>query len=54
MAERVRHGGMRQKGLEMGIATEADLKEMAGAWDEWVATEDACLGCMHGEILIRK
>lgn len=54
MAERVRHGGMRQKGLEMGIATEADLKEMAEAWDEWVATENACLGCMHGEILIRK
>ncbi|KAI7280538.1 hypothetical protein KC345_g4688 [Hortaea werneckii] len=54
MAKRVRHGGMRQKGLEMGIATEADLKEMAEAWDEWVAIEDACLGCMHGEILIRK
>ncbi|RMY02437.1 hypothetical protein D0867_11055 [Hortaea werneckii] len=54
MAERVRHGGMRQKGLEMNITTETELQEMAEAWDEWVATEDACLGCMHGELIITK
>lgn len=54
LAERARNGGMRKKALEMGIATEASLDAMAQAWDEWVETEDACIGCMHGEILIQK
>jgi len=54
MAERCRRGGGRDKALELGIATEADFEEMAEAWAEWQATEDACHGMMHGEILIRK
>ena len=54
MAERIRNGEMRKKALDMGIANEADLKGMAKAWDVWVETSDACFGCMHGEILIRK
>ncbi|KAK1077943.1 hypothetical protein LTR33_007659 [Friedmanniomyces endolithicus] len=54
MAERCRRGGGRDKALELGIATEADFEEMAEAWAEWQAAEDACHGMMHGEILIRK
>ncbi|TKA77691.1 hypothetical protein B0A55_04002 [Friedmanniomyces simplex] len=54
IAERIRNGGMREKALEMGIATEADLEAMAQAWAEWQAAEDACHGMMHGEILIWK
>ncbi|KAK0921270.1 hypothetical protein LTS16_004903 [Friedmanniomyces endolithicus] len=54
MAERCRRGGGRDKALELGIATEADFEEMAEAWAEWQAAEDAYHGMMHGEILIRK
>ena len=45
---------MGKKAREMGIATMEECEEMAKAWEEWVATEDASYGSMHGEILIRK
>lgn len=54
LAERVRNGGMRKKAIELGIVTETDLDDIAKAWDEWIATEDACFGLMNGEVLIRK
>lgn len=54
MAERVRTGEMRKKALEEKVATEAELDAMAEAWDEWIAAEDGCLGCLNGEILIKK
>jgi len=45
---------MTDKIRELGLATEEELKMMGDAWDEWVETEDACHGSMHGEILISK
>lgn len=54
LADRVRGGGMTDKIRELGLATEAELKMMGDAWDQWIVTEDACHGSMHGEILIRK
>ena len=45
---------MRKKALEMGLVTEVDLEDMVKDWIEWIATDDACLGCMHGEILVLK
>ena len=54
MTERFREGGIREKALQEKLASEQELDEMAGAWDEWIAAEDACHGSMHGEILIRK
>lgn len=45
---------MRKKAIELGIVTETDLDDIAKAWDEWIATEDACFGLMNGEVLIRK
>lgn len=54
MRDRIKHGEMRKKLLSMGKVSEEDCKEMASAWDEWIATEDACLGAMHGEVIIRK
>ncbi|WPG99066.1 Hypothetical protein R9X50_00187100 [Acrodontium crateriforme] len=54
MAERARNGEFRKKALQVGIATDDEFEFMAKGWDEWIATEDACLGCMHGEILVRK
>jgi hypothetical protein len=54
MASRLREGGIRKKAIDMGIATEADIDEMAAAWEEWIKTPDAVHGSMHGEILITK
>ena len=53
-AQRIRTGGVGQKARSMGIATEAELEDMAKAWEEWAVTEDACYACLHGEILVRK
>lgn len=53
MAERARKGPMRQKAVVMGLATERDMDDMARAWEEWIRTEDATLGMMHGEVLIQ-
>lgn len=54
MAERIRDGGMTKKIREMGLASEEEIREMGDAWDEWIRTEDACHGSLHGEILIHK
>lgn len=54
MAERPRNGKLRDRALEEGWYTSAELDEMVEAWDEWVKTEDGSFGCMHGEVLIRK
>ena len=45
---------MRKQALEMGLVTEADLDDIVKDWNEWIATEDGCLGCLQGEILVRK
>ncbi|EMR67608.1 putative methylase involved in ubiquinone menaquinone biosynthesis protein [Eutypa lata UCREL1] len=55
MAERIRHGEMRKKGVEIGLITNDDqVEEMASAWQEWAQRDDASLGMMHGEIIIQK
>ncbi|KAK5107367.1 hypothetical protein LTR62_001347 [Meristemomyces frigidus] len=54
LAERVRVGEGTKRIRELGLATEEEIREMGDAWDEWIGTEDACHGSMHGEILIRK
>jgi hypothetical protein len=50
----IRGGRIRQKVLELGLATEDDLEEMAKAWEEWQEREDAIVGMMHGELLVQK
>ena len=52
-AKRIRTGSIGKKALSMGIVTEADLENMAKAWEQWAVAEDACFACLHGEILIR-
>ena len=55
MSERIRHGEMRKKALELGVITEDEqVEEMAKAWQEWAETDEATLGMMHGELLIQK
>ena len=54
MASRIRNGEMRKKTLELGQVSEEELDRMGDAWDQWIETEDASFGCMHGEVLITK
>jgi 2-polyprenyl-3-methyl-5-hydroxy-6-metoxy-1,4-benzoquinol methylase len=50
----VRGGRLRDIGVKAGFATEADLEEMAKAWEEWAKRDDSSLAMIHGEILIQK
>src|SRR3954469_11999259 len=36
-----------------GLATAADLEEVAAAWLRWAGADDGWLGMLHGELLIR-
>ncbi|ROV92766.1 hypothetical protein VMCG_09079 [Cytospora schulzeri] len=54
MVDQLRIGRLREIGLAAGLGTEDDLEEMATAWEEWSESDEAILGMMHGEILIRK
>ncbi len=54
MAERALNGEMRRKAVEIGAMTDDQAEEMAAAWQEWAARDDASMGMMHGEILIQK
>ena len=46
---------MRKKGIELGVVTDDEqVEEMAQAWQEWAKTDEATVGAIHGELLIRK
>jgi 2-polyprenyl-3-methyl-5-hydroxy-6-metoxy-1,4-benzoquinol methylase len=42
-----------EQALAYGLATRAELEEIAAAWLRWGAADDGWLGMMHGELLIR-
>ena len=42
-----------EQAVDHGLATTADLEEVAAAWLRWAAADDGWLGMMHGELLIR-
>lgn len=50
-AERTLKSSFAQTSLEGGLATQADLEEIAEAWREWGKEEDAWFVVLHGEIL---
>ena len=52
MRDRCDVGGVRSKALEMGIVTESELRGMKEAWEEWMQSEDAWFGCLHGEVIV--
>ncbi|KAL1857539.1 hypothetical protein Daus18300_010297 [Diaporthe australafricana] len=54
MVDALSKGRLRGIGLSSKLATEEDLQEMVAAWEEWATADDAILGMLHGEILIRK
>lgn len=54
MIQRLVDGPLRAKALELGLATKEDLDGMVKGWEEWMAAEDATLGIMNGEVIVRK
>ncbi|OQO07519.1 hypothetical protein B0A48_07216 [Cryoendolithus antarcticus] len=52
--DRIRGGAMRSKALELGIASEAEMEEMAREWERWIENVDGCCGSLHGELLVQK
>ncbi|KAK3897061.1 methyltransferase [Staphylotrichum tortipilum] len=54
MVERLREGQVRGKGIELGLVTEEGVEEMVKAWEEWMGREEAVLGIVNGEVVVRK
>jgi hypothetical protein len=52
LVDKCNSGASREKAIEMGIATEEELKQMAEGWRKWIDAEDGYLACMHGEALL--
>lgn len=50
-ADRVTQTALGTRAVELGLASAADLTEMADAWRTWAATPDAWFAVLHGEIL---
>jgi 2-polyprenyl-3-methyl-5-hydroxy-6-metoxy-1,4-benzoquinol methylase len=42
-----------EQAVGYGLATPAELDEIAAAWLAWAAADDGWLGMMHGELIIR-
>ena len=42
-----------EQAVAAGLATPAELEDVAAAWLEWAASDDGWLGMLHGELLIR-
>ncbi|KAL2193334.1 S-adenosyl-L-methionine-dependent methyltransferase [Corynascus similis CBS 632.67] len=54
MIDRLRTGQMRDKGFELGLVTERGIEEMIRAWEDWMAADDATMGIMNGEVIVKK
>jgi hypothetical protein len=50
-ADRITESAIATQAVEIGAATEAELREMADAWRNWAAEPDAWFAVLHGEIL---
>jgi SAM-dependent methyltransferase len=50
-ADRVETTALGARTVELGLATPADLTEMAEAWRTWAGSDGAWFGVLHGEIL---
>jgi ubiquinone/menaquinone biosynthesis C-methylase UbiE len=52
-ADRILHSDLARQLLSSGLAAQADLERISGAWREWAAAGDGWLSILHGEILCR-
>lgn len=53
-AERVQHSSYARHALDGGHATQGQLAELAQAWNDWAAHDDAWFVVVHGEVLARR
>lgn len=52
-ADRITSSALAGQAIERGLATPADLQEIAAAWRRWANHPDGWFGIIHGEILCR-
>lgn len=52
-ADRILHSSVARDLLVLGLATAAQLEEIAAAWRAWAAAPDGWLSIPHGEVLCR-
>jgi ubiquinone/menaquinone biosynthesis C-methylase UbiE len=52
-AERVVASNLAAQAMEYGVATRAELEDVAAGWRDWAATPDGTFVLVHGEILGR-
>ncbi len=53
-AERVTVTDLARRAVELGLATPAELAEMAAGWLVWAEEPDGCFFVLHGEVLCRR
>jgi SAM-dependent methyltransferase len=52
-AERIQHSTLAEQAVAYGIATPAELADLAAAWHRWGTHPDAVWIVVHGELLVR-
>lgn len=52
-AERIVESALARQLVDTGMATTAELDDIAAAWRDWAAAPDGWIGIPHGEILCR-
>lgn len=52
-AERIVSSAIADQARERGLASEAELRRLSGAWLEWARRDDAWFTIVHGEVLAR-
>jgi ubiquinone/menaquinone biosynthesis C-methylase UbiE len=52
-AERITASALAKQAVDYGIATEAELADVAGSWREWAAEPDGVFVVVHGEVIAR-
>jgi SAM-dependent methyltransferase len=52
-ADRITGSAIADQLTSSGLATAAELRQIAAAWHEWAAEPDGWISVLHGEILIR-
>jgi SAM-dependent methyltransferase len=52
-ADRVVGSDLARQAVDRGLATDAELREIAAAWRSWAVEDDGWFSVLHGEILVR-
>ncbi len=50
-ADRIVHSAVGTRAVDLGIATEAELADIAAGWRDWAGRDDGWISLLHGEIL---